>query len=156
MEAQFIEALSYKQEGRRFDSRWSYWNFSLTYSFRPAKVDPGTMRSEYQEYFLGGKNGRYTGMASFQTSCVECFDICELQPPGIIRACPSLYRNCYTFVLSFVLSVCNRRRKIGEGCSIKIFWLFREDTVENSIENLKKCADLEDPDLDGRLILKRA
>jgi hypothetical protein len=26
----FIEALSYKPESREFDSRWSYWNFSLT------------------------------------------------------------------------------------------------------------------------------
>ena len=30
--AQLIEALRYKPEGRRFDSR-CHWNFSLTYSF---------------------------------------------------------------------------------------------------------------------------
>jgi len=28
--AQLVEALSYKPEGRRFDSRWCHWNFSLT------------------------------------------------------------------------------------------------------------------------------
>jgi hypothetical protein len=28
--AQLVEALSYKPEGRGFDSRWCYWNFSLT------------------------------------------------------------------------------------------------------------------------------
>jgi len=28
--AQLVEALRYKPEGRRFDSRWCYWNFSLT------------------------------------------------------------------------------------------------------------------------------
>ena len=28
--AQLVEALRYKAEGRGFDSRWSYWNFSLT------------------------------------------------------------------------------------------------------------------------------
>jgi hypothetical protein len=33
--AQLVEALRYKPEGRRFDSRWSHWNFSLSYSFRP-------------------------------------------------------------------------------------------------------------------------
>ena len=25
-----VEALSYKPEGRAFDSRWCHWNFSLT------------------------------------------------------------------------------------------------------------------------------
>jgi len=28
--AQLVEALRYKPEGRGFDSRWCYWNFSLT------------------------------------------------------------------------------------------------------------------------------
>ena len=27
---QLVEALRYKREGRRFDSRWCHWNFSLT------------------------------------------------------------------------------------------------------------------------------
>jgi len=27
---QLVEALHYKPEGRRFDSRWCHWNFSLT------------------------------------------------------------------------------------------------------------------------------
>ena len=27
--AQLVEALRYKPEGRRFDSRWCHWNFSL-------------------------------------------------------------------------------------------------------------------------------
>ena len=29
-EAQLVKALSYKTEGRGFDSRWCHWNFSLT------------------------------------------------------------------------------------------------------------------------------
>jgi len=29
-EMQLIEALSYKTEGRGFDSRWYHWDFSLT------------------------------------------------------------------------------------------------------------------------------
>jgi hypothetical protein len=28
--AQLVEALRYKPEGHRFDSRWCHWNFSLT------------------------------------------------------------------------------------------------------------------------------
>jgi len=28
--AQLVEAMRYKPEGRRFDSRWCHWNFSLT------------------------------------------------------------------------------------------------------------------------------
>jgi len=28
--AQLVEALRYKPEGRRFDSRWGQWDFSLT------------------------------------------------------------------------------------------------------------------------------
>ena len=53
--AQLVEALSYKSEGRGFDSRWSHWNFSLTYSFRPhygPGVDSASNKNEYQEYFL--------------------------------------------------------------------------------------------------------
>jgi len=28
--AQLVEALTYRPEGRGFDSRWCHWNFSLT------------------------------------------------------------------------------------------------------------------------------
>jgi hypothetical protein len=33
--AQLVEALRYKSEGRGFDSRWGFIDFSFTYSFRP-------------------------------------------------------------------------------------------------------------------------
>jgi len=52
-EAQLVEALRCKPEGRGFDSRWCR-NYSLT-SFR-MHYDPGVDsafdRNEYQEYFL--------------------------------------------------------------------------------------------------------
>jgi hypothetical protein len=54
--AQLVEALRYKTECRRFDSRWCHWNFSLTESFRPhygPRVDSASNRNEYQEYILG-------------------------------------------------------------------------------------------------------
>jgi hypothetical protein len=50
--AQLVEALRYKPEDRRFDSRWCHWKFS----FRPqygAGVDAASNRNEYQKYFLG-------------------------------------------------------------------------------------------------------
>jgi len=53
--------LRYKSEERGFDFRWCLWNFSLTWSFRPhygPGVDAASNRTEYQEYFLGGKWGR--------------------------------------------------------------------------------------------------
>ena len=53
-----VEALLYKPEGRGFNSRMVYWDFSLTYSFLPhfrPGVDPASNRSEYQEYLLGLK-----------------------------------------------------------------------------------------------------
>ena len=55
---QLVEALRHKPEGRRFDSRWCHWNFSLTQSFRPhygLGVDSASNRNEYQEYFVGVK-----------------------------------------------------------------------------------------------------
>jgi hypothetical protein len=50
-----VEAMRYKPEGRGFDSRWSHWNFSVTYSFWPhygSGVDSASNRNEYQESFL--------------------------------------------------------------------------------------------------------
>jgi hypothetical protein len=55
---QLVEALCTKPEGRGLDSRWCYWNFSLTYSFRShygPGIDSACNRNEYQEYFLGVK-----------------------------------------------------------------------------------------------------
>jgi hypothetical protein len=55
---QLVEALRYKPEGRRFNSQWCHWNFSLTLSFQPhygPGVDAAYNRNEYQEYFLGVK-----------------------------------------------------------------------------------------------------
>ena len=55
--AQLVEALRYKSERRRFDSRWCLWNFSLT-SFRPhygPGVESASNRNDYQELFLGVK-----------------------------------------------------------------------------------------------------
>jgi len=55
--AQLVEALRYKSEGRRFDSR-CHWNISFTQSFRPhydPGVDSDSNINKYQESFLGVK-----------------------------------------------------------------------------------------------------
>jgi len=60
----------------RFSTR--YWDFSLTYSFRP-HYDPGVdlacNRNEYQEYVLGNKGGRCVGLTTLATSCAKYLEI---------------------------------------------------------------------------------
>jgi len=56
--AQLVEALSYKPDGRGFNSRWCHWNFSVTHFFLPhygLEVDSAPNRNKNQEYFLGVK-----------------------------------------------------------------------------------------------------
>ena len=69
--AQLVEALRYKPEGRRFNSRWCHSNFSLTQSFWPhygPGVNSASNRNEYQEYFLGSKGGRCVGLTTLPLS----------------------------------------------------------------------------------------
>jgi hypothetical protein len=54
-----------KAKGLGVCSRWRYWNFSLSKSFRPhygLGVDSASNRNEHQEYFLGAKGGRCVGL----------------------------------------------------------------------------------------------
>ena len=53
-------------------------------------ADSVSNRNEYQEYFLGGKGGRYVGLTNLPPSCADCLEIWEPQPPGNLRACPGL------------------------------------------------------------------
>ena len=46
--------------------------------------------NEYQDYFLGGKGGRCVGLTTLPTSCVDCLEIWEPQPPGTLKACTGL------------------------------------------------------------------
>jgi hypothetical protein len=56
-------------------------------------------RNEHQEYFLWGKGGRCLGLTTLQPSCADYLEILELQRPGNLRACPGLYRDCFTSTL---------------------------------------------------------
>ena len=99
--AQLVEALSYKQEGRGFDSRECHWNFLLTQSCRlhcGPGVDWASDRNEYQEYFPGDKGGRCVWLTTLPPSCVDCLEIWEPQPPGTLRACPGLLRDHFSFL----------------------------------------------------------
>jgi len=66
---------------------------SLRYSFRPhcgAGVNSASNRSEYQEYFLGGKVGRWVGLTTLPNSYADCLEISEPQVPRIPRVCPEI------------------------------------------------------------------
>jgi hypothetical protein len=64
-----------------------------------AVVSTQPLTNEYQEYFLEGKGGRCVGLKTFSPSYADCLEIWEPQPPGTIRACLGLYRDCLTFVV---------------------------------------------------------
>jgi hypothetical protein len=41
-------------------------------------VDSASPRNEYQEYFLGNKDGRCVGLTTLPPSCADCLEIWEL------------------------------------------------------------------------------
>ena len=56
-------------------------------------------RNEYRVHFLGGgKGGWCVRLTTLQPSRAECLEIWEAQPPGTLRACPGLYKDCFTFL----------------------------------------------------------
>jgi hypothetical protein len=68
---------------------WCIWLRQCTTSqlhYCP-EVDLTSRRNEYQEYFLGGKGSRFTGLTTLPPSCVDCLKIWEPQLPGSLRAC---------------------------------------------------------------------
>ena len=61
--------------------------------FRPhygPGVDSSSNRNEYQGYLLGGKGGLCVRLTNLKHSCVDCLEILDPQPPGILRACPGI------------------------------------------------------------------
>jgi len=61
--------------------------------------DSGSIRNEYQEYFLRVKGGRCVRL-TLTPSCADCHEIWKPQTPGTLRACPDLNRDRFTFFLS--------------------------------------------------------
>jgi len=52
-----------------------------------ALVDSVSNRNEYQEYFVGGKSGRFLGLTTLSPSCADCHEIWKPQPPGTFWVC---------------------------------------------------------------------
>jgi len=48
-------------------------------------VDSASNRDEYQECLVRGKGGQGIGLTTFPSSCADCFEISEPQPPGTLR-----------------------------------------------------------------------
>ena len=98
-----VEALSYKKEGRGFDSWcWHWEDFSLAYSFRPHNgplVDSASKRNEYQEYSLVGKDGQH-GADITTFICWLSRNLRALNPwnpQGLYRdifSCRNMFRYC--------------------------------------------------------------
>jgi len=51
--------------------------------------------------FPGGKGGLCVRLTTLPPSCDDCLEKWEPQPPGTLRACQGLYRDCC------ILTVCN-------------------------------------------------
>ena len=91
--AQLVEALRHKLDSHGFNSRWCYWNFLSTHSFRlqyGPEFDLASERNELPGIFPGGKGGRCIGLTTLPPSCADCLEIWEPQPPGTLTACPGL------------------------------------------------------------------
>jgi len=92
-EAQFVEALRYKPEGRGFD-----WNFSLIYSFRThydPEVNSAFNKNEHQVYFLGVKATDVLGCQPdhiYLPIVVKSGSLSLLTPPppGPVQACKGI------------------------------------------------------------------
>jgi hypothetical protein len=81
----WLKHCPYKPEVRGFDSRRSYWNFSVTQSFLPhygPEFDSACNRNYYQQYFLGGKDSRCVRLTTLPPSCV---DYLEIWKPLLLR-----------------------------------------------------------------------
>jgi hypothetical protein len=79
-----------------FDSWWSLWDFSVTYSFQPhydPGVDAASNRNKFQVCSLGGKDGRCVGLTSLPFSFADCVENLGALTPGYQRACPGVHRN---------------------------------------------------------------
>ena len=61
--------------------------------------------TQSQENFVAGKDGRCLGLTkTLPTSCCDCHEIWEPQPPGNLRVCPELQWDCFTVALFFQIA----------------------------------------------------
>ena len=130
--AQLVESLRYRHEGHGFDSLWCYWNCSLKLSFRPhcgPGVDSACNRNEYQEYFLGGKDGRCVGLTTLPPSCAFCIEI----PVAWTSWSPNgLYRD-FTFTFTFTFAFWTKERAWSLAKCYCSLLLYAQCAVEVSL-----------------------
>jgi hypothetical protein len=81
--AQLVEALRYKLEvaGSILD-----WVIVIFPWFNHSGRTMASNRNEYEEYFLGGNDGRCVGLTTLPTSRADCVNIWEPQQPRALRA----------------------------------------------------------------------
>jgi hypothetical protein len=48
----------------------------------------------------GGKFGRCVGLTILPPLCADCLEILQPQPPGTLKVCPGLYKDCFNFTAS--------------------------------------------------------
>jgi hypothetical protein len=84
-------------------------NFAATVALG---VDLASNRNGCQEYFLGCKCGRCKGMTSLTYFFLESW---KPPTPGTIRVCPSMYRDCFTFISSSLWTQTAYTTQIGSS-----------------------------------------
>ena len=90
--------------------------------------------------FPGGKGSWCKGMTILPPSCANCLETWEPQPPETLRACPGLYRDCFTFtllmknmsILDFKLSPCSKCCMLSSGLFPGV-WILCADVSEHSV-----------------------
>jgi hypothetical protein len=60
-------------------------------------VDSASNRNEYQEYFLGSKDGQCVGLTTLPPSRADCHEIWKPQTPGTFKVSPGQNRDRWAF-----------------------------------------------------------
>jgi len=91
----------YKPEVRGIYSRWCHWIFSW---LSPSGLGSTQTlpKMSTRNISWGGKDYRCVGLTNWPPSFADCLEIWESQPSGNLRACPDLYRYCFTFTFMFL------------------------------------------------------
>jgi len=65
-------------------------------------IESASNRNEYQQHF---RCVRCIRLTSLPLSCADFHGNCEPRPPGNLRACPGLYRDCFTYLCCLYLGI---------------------------------------------------
>jgi hypothetical protein len=112
--AQLVEALRYKPEVHRFDSRLEFFIGIILPAL--GSTQPLTETSSYQECLLGGKSGRCVRLTTLPPSCADCLEILgastSWNPQG-------LSRDSFTFICNnSVLQMVKENHSTGPFCHL--------------------------------------